>query len=958
MTFSRERVAALFARALALPTERRRAFLDVACSGDPATRAEVDSLLAAHEAADGWFESLEARLVRPARAAIARDSRDDVVGTNISHYAVLERAGAGGMGVVYRARDCRLDRFVALKLLARTAGGDPAALERHIREARAASSLDHPNIGVVHDVGETADGRLYIVMAWVEGETLEQRLRRGPLSVAEALSVARQLACALQAAHDAGIVHRDVKPGNVMLGSNGAVRLLDFGVARLPGSDLTQAGATPGTVGYMSPEQTRGEAVDPRSDIWSLGVLLFEMLCGARPFRGDSEEVVIYAIRNDDPPDIMTLRPDVPAAVAAVVARCLRRCPGERWARAADVQARLERVSQGGTALPVPAAPAGQAAAHGAAGARRFHPRRLRARFARFKRTQAGVAIAIALALGASAYTVATSAGGRGGAVDPPGTGVRIDPARVAVAAFENRTGDPALDVVGSMAADWITQGLSQTGLADVVPVTASLAASRHVAGLRRPRTELPRLMAEETRAGLIVSGAYYRQADSLYLRATVADGIAGTILDDLPPVAAAVDAPLAGVESLRRRVMSVLATRLDRRMQDYAALVREPPSFEAYRAYAEGMQLFLARDWTGAVGRFTDASALDSTFGLPLFYTGIAYNNMGDYAAVDSVIRLLRPHADRYGEVVRLGVDVLDAFVRGDYAATYRIHLRAAHLVPNTLGHSTLIHEALRVNRPRKAVEVAREIDPERGEMRGWIIYWIHLAEAYHQLGEFEEELATARRTQALFPAERDGMLMEIRALTGLGRIDELAALLRREADTDPFPAALLRRAAHELRAHGYRQLADSLLRQSLLPDLLPSGSAARSPLALAGTRLALGDLAEAAALLDTLALRLPDDLAVNGLRGVLAAMRGDAAAAERFSDRIAVLDLPYARGRHTMWRARIAAALGQNARAVELLHRAWREGVWIWPQLHTAHEFDHMRADPAFQELVRPRG
>src|SRR5262249_5729064 len=235
---------------------------------------------------------------RPVLSAV-----DPLAGRVLSHYRLEERLGAGGMGVLYRATDLKLGRAVAIKLLARHLVSDETAKARFVREARAASALDHPNIGTVHDICEQ-DGEIFIVMALYEGQTLQQRLEKGRLGVEEALDVLRQVALGLEAAHRAGIVHRDIKPANVLITSSGTIKILDFGVAKLVSDSqaqtMTQAGEAMGTMLYMSPEQLRGESVDARNDLWSLGVLAYEALAGVSPFQTDSTAATVARILHDE----------------------------------------------------------------------------------------------------------------------------------------------------------------------------------------------------------------------------------------------------------------------------------------------------------------------------------------------------------------------------------------------------------------------------------------------------------------------------------------------------------------------------------------------------------------------------------------------------------------------------------------------------------------------------------
>ena len=210
-----------------------------------------------------------------------------MIGQTISHYQITEQLGQGGMGVVYKAEDTRLDRTVALKFLPTHSLPTEDDKARFYREAKAAAKLNHPHIATVFEIDETDDGQAFIAMEYIEGETLAEKITRGPLKLKEAISIAIQVAEGLQAAHERGIVHRDVKSSNVMLDERGQVKVMDFGLARMAGAtQLTKEGMTVGTAAYMSPEQARGEEVDPRSDVWSLGVVLYEMIAGRLPFGG------------------------------------------------------------------------------------------------------------------------------------------------------------------------------------------------------------------------------------------------------------------------------------------------------------------------------------------------------------------------------------------------------------------------------------------------------------------------------------------------------------------------------------------------------------------------------------------------------------------------------------------------------------------------------------------------
>jgi serine/threonine-protein kinase len=273
----------------------------------------------------------------------AANAKDAFIGRVLEHYRLEERLGAGGMGLLYRATDLTLKRAVAVKLLARQLVSDETAKARFVQEARAASALDHPNIATVYDIGEE-DGELFIVMALYDGETLKQRLEKGRLPVDEAVAILRQVVLGLDSAHRAGIVHRDIKPANILKTSGGTVKILDFGVAKLLGesqAQMTQAGEAMGTVLYMSPEQLGGKPVDARSDLWSVGVLAYELLTGASPFQTDSSAATAARILHDEPSSL-TAVPGVPDWLALLVSQLLRKNPPERPQSAREVLRRLE----------------------------------------------------------------------------------------------------------------------------------------------------------------------------------------------------------------------------------------------------------------------------------------------------------------------------------------------------------------------------------------------------------------------------------------------------------------------------------------------------------------------------------------------------------------------------------------------------------------------------------------
>jgi eukaryotic-like serine/threonine-protein kinase len=261
-----------------------------------------------------------------------------MIGSIISHYRVTQRLGRGAMGLVYKAQDIQLDRPVAIKFISREVAAVPEQRTRFIREARTASLLDHPNICTIHEFGETPDGDLFIVMAFCPGDNLRIRLEQGPLPLKYAVNIATQVAEGLAKAHSMGIVHRDIKPANIMLLPDGVVKIVDFGLAKLPHDvGLTNTGGVVGTVPYMSPEQLRGDSLDGRTDIWSWGVTFYEMLAGDRPFESKTEATIMRAIMDLEAPSLRARRPDLPAAIDQLVSQTLRKKREERPANAGEL---------------------------------------------------------------------------------------------------------------------------------------------------------------------------------------------------------------------------------------------------------------------------------------------------------------------------------------------------------------------------------------------------------------------------------------------------------------------------------------------------------------------------------------------------------------------------------------------------------------------------------------------
>lgn len=846
-------------------------------------------------------------------------------------YRLERELGGGGMSRVYLATERALGRAVVIKVVAPELLAGLSA-ERFAREVRLAARLQQANVVPLLHAGD-ADGMPYYTMPYVEGLSLRARLEQGAVSPGEAIHILRDVARALAYAHSQGVVHRDIKPENVLL-SGGAAMVTDFGIAKAltvsrttdEGSraiTLTQAGGSPGTPAYMAPEQAAGDAVDQRTDLYAWGVVAYELLTGKHPFAGrNTAHQIIAAHLGETPAPLETRARGIPAPLATMVMKCLAKNPTDRPATAGELLAALD---QGG---PV----------------------------SRSWGRTAGIGALGVAALAIAGYVI----------LRPSRTDVLLEPKRVVVATFENKSGDPSLDPLGAMASDWIARGLVGTGLVDVGGTAADLAA-RGVTTAGGGQAALQSL-ARNANAGLVISGAYYRQGDSVLFQADFTDANARKLIQTVGPVAARSAAPLDGVERLKQQVIGSLGPLVDERLASLGPELSRPPSLEAYREFLAGQDLFY-KDEAAAVVHFTRAAATDSNYQIPLLWAIVVSQNDGRLN--DSLVRLAESRRHRMTPYEQVYLDYAECRSAPGLATCVPSTAALLRLTPKSQFVKYLRGITLRwVNRPRAADSAFRTLDPLSGELRGRIYFPIYHAGVLHALGEYQRELAVTQSAQAQYPGRLFLYHTMARALIANGRLEDANRLLDEafgigaDMRSSPYRTATL--TMYELRWHGHSATADSLGAR-LLKRLAsrPAGEAEnrQGQLDRADVLMATHRWGDLLALTDSMATGDSDNIETLRFRGVALAMTGkrnDALAIEQLLARDNRPARPV--DRCNFWavcrraaRAYIAAALGDSARAVSLI-----DG-WVFRSDFEAH-FDQLgewlREYGPFQDLARPGG
>jgi TolB-like protein len=775
-----QQISRIFHDALRRDARERAAFLAEACAGDAELYREVESLLSGADATKALAEVGALEMM----AALTTTPTPLSPGERLAHYRIVRKIGAGGMGEVYRARDERLERDVAIKVLPATSFDDPAARARLVREARAAAGLNHPHICTVHEVGE-ASGKTYIAMELVEGEPLSAQVTAGALRVEHVVRYGAQLAGALAHAHERGVVHRDLKSANVIVTPDGRVKVLDFGLAkRVTSTDLavtqsqgslTQVGTVMGTLPYMAPEQLRGHMAQMSSDVWALGVVLYEMSAGRRPFQGQTGFELSAAILSRDP---APLGSHVPKALQTVIGRCLEKDGGRRYQSGSEIYAALAGLE---TALP----------------ASTFRVTRRRA-------IQIGGAAAIAAASGFAAW-----------GLWPGGGPVRT----LAVLPFQNAANDEAID--------YLCEGITESLIHQVANVRALKVMARSTVFNFKGKPVDPQAAGRQLKVDYVLTGTLTSKAGRLAITAELLDVVTNRRMWGKSYERTAAADLLSIQDEIARAIMDD-GLRLRLSSNERRQLVRTPTTDgEAYDLYLQARHLqrrATEDDYLNARDLLRRAIVRDPKFALAHVAIGATYAMM----AADGLDRPTNawPEADRYTrQALELDPALTEAHVLAHAKATFfdwdwKWAARERELLMKSLPGDfdpqflrAFALERWALGRPDEALQLARttrELDPLSPNLNMLEAdFLVHAGQPDAAVNLYEKSI----RSDPTDPNPLFG-LAEVRYRQG--RFDE-AIELRRQAHAAAGDAALEEVLSSARGDSGYRQIERTWVRVQL---------------------------------------------------------------------------------------------------------------------------------------------
>jgi len=526
-----------------------------------------------------------------------------MIGKTISHYKILEEIGSGGMGVVYKAEDTKLKRTVALKFLPPEFSRDKEAKKRFLYEAQAAAAIEHPNICPVHEINED-DGQLFIAMSYMDGQTLMDRINQGPIEIEESLKIITQIAEGLNAAHKKEIVHRDIKSANIILTDEGVAKILDFGLAKLRGqTKLTKESTTLGTIAYMSPEQTTGEEVDQRTDIWSLGVVLYEMLTGKLPFRGHYEQAIMYSIMNEEPEPIKELMPDIPIQLEQIINNMLVKDPKKRYSNLGEFLEDLKRFRKGKELKDITTKP-------------------------KSKITTKSLVLGIFFLVVIIIVTGYFIFNGKPGPESP--TSKPREKISLAIMYFENNSGDEGLDNWRSALAELIITDLSQSRYIRVLPGHRifSIFKKLNLLESKKYSSDDLKAVANQGRVNHILKGSYIKAGENFVITSMLQNMSTGEVISSLKVEARGAENIFPKVDELTREIklkLNLTRNQIDSDIdKDVANITTSFP--EAYKFYIEARRNHYLGRYRQSFPIYEKAVAVDPEFALAYADLGIAY--------------------------------------------------------------------------------------------------------------------------------------------------------------------------------------------------------------------------------------------------------------------------------------------------------------------------------------------